>query len=366
MSTNGGFIRIPYLCDKDRKIKMNLSRAELIWLLRTEGEEAEALFDWAAAHRKAYVGEKTYLRGLIEYSNVCRKNCLYCGIRRENDAVERYTLSEAEVLAAARYAWENRYGSIVLQGGENTSEAHVATIEGLIRKIKALSNSKLGITLSLGEQTEETCRRWFAAGAHRYLLRIESSREALYRSIHPDDAAHRHADRLEALRMLRRAGYQVGTGVMIGLPGQTVEDLADDLLFLRAQDIDMCGMGPYLEHEQTPLYARRAELQPPRERLVLTLKMIALLRLLMPDINIAATTALQAIDPRGREMALRIGANVVMPNLTPGVHKAQYKLYENKPVSEWPDIPDNEIGYDEWGDSRHFATRTEREIPNKR
>lgn len=336
---------------------MNLSRQELIWLLNTEGEETEAIFRWAAAHRTSYVGEKTYLRGLIEYSNVCRKNCLYCGIRKDNAAVARYTLTDEEVLAAARYAWENRYGSIVLQGGENTSEAHIATIERLIGQIKALSGGELGITLSLGEQTEETYRRWFGAGAHRYLLRIETSCEPLYRSIHPDDGFHRHASRVEAIRALRRTGYQVGTGVMIGLPGQTVENLADDLLFMRDADIDMCGMGPFLEHEQTPLFARKGELWPQEKRFDMALKMIALLRLLMPDINIAATTAMQAIDPQGREKALRVGANVVMPNLTPAAHKADYKLYENKPVTEWPDIPDSEIGYAEWGDSVRFEKR---------
>ena len=345
----------PTLC-KDSK--MNLSRQELIWLLRTEGEEADAIFNWAAAHRKSYVGEKTYLRGLIEYSNICRKNCLYCGIRKDNTNVSRYTLSREEVLAAARYAWENRYGSIVLQGGENTSQVHIETIGQLIREIKTLSNNELGITLSLGEQTEETYRRWFEAGAHRYLLRIESSCESLYRSIHPEDGNHEYTNRIEAIRSLRHAGYQVGTGVMIGLPGQSIENLVDDLLFMRDQDIDMCGMGPYLEHEQTPLYSRKEELWPLRKRFDRTLKMVALLRLLMPDINIAATTALQAIDPKGREKALRVGANVVMPNLTPVSYKGSYKLYENKPVTEWPDIPESEIGYDEWGDSVRFGKRS--------
>ena len=336
---------------------MNLSRQELIWLLNTEGEDTEAIFRWAAIFKKTCVGEKTYLRGLIEYSNACRKNCLYCGIRRGNAAVSRYTLTDEEVLSAARYAWKNQYGSVALQGGENASETHAETIERLIYAIKSLSNNELGITLSLGEQTEETYRRWFEAGAHRYLLRMESSCETLYRSIHPDDENHRFAHRQEALRTLRHVGYQVGSGVMIGLPGQTVENLADDLLFLRETDIDMCGMGPYLEHGQTPLYTRRDELWPLQKRYAMTLKMVALLRLLMPDINIAATTALQAIDPKGREKALQVGANVVMPNLTPPTHKAAYKLYENKPVAEWPDIPDSEIGYAEWGDSKRFEGR---------
>lgn len=336
---------------------MNLSRQELIWLLNTENEDTEAIFRWSTALRQTHVGEKTYLRGLIEYSNICRKNCLYCGIRKENTDVARYTLTENEVLAATRYAWENRYGSIVLQGGENTSEAHIATIEHLIREIKSLSNDKLGITLSLGEQTPEVYQRWFEAGAHRYLLRIESSCESLYRSVHPDDQNHQYADRIKAIQTLRQVGYQVGTGVMIGLPGQTVENLADDLLFMRDMDIDMCGMGPYLEHEKTPLYSRKDVLWSLQRRFDMSLKMVALLRLLMPDINIAATTALQAIDPKGREKALKIGANVVMPNLTPLAYKGEYKLYENKPVTEWPDIPESEIGFAEWGDSVRFGKR---------
>ena len=336
---------------------MNLSRPELIWLLHSEEEDTEVIFRWSTALRQAHVGKKTYLRGLIEYSNICRKNCLYCGIRKDNTGVSRYTLSENEVLAATKYAWENRYGSIVLQGGENTSENHISTIEHLIREIKNHSKGELGITLSLGEQTPETYRRWFEAGAHRYLLRIESSCESLYRSIHPDDQNHRYIDRMQAIQSLRQIGYQVGTGVMIGLPGQTVENLVDDLLFMRDMDIDMCGMGPYLEHEQTPLYKRKDELWPLKKRFDMSLKMIALLRLLMPDINIAATTALQAIAPKGREKALRIGANVVMPNLTPPIYKGEYKLYENKPVTEWPDIPESEIGFSDWGDSKRFEKR---------
>lgn len=347
---------IYYFC-KTKIMKMNLSRQELIWLLSTGGEDAEAIFRWAQAHRKIYAGEKTYLRGLIEYSNICRKNCLYCGIRKDNTNPTHYTLSETEVLEAARYAHDKQFGSIVLQGGENRSEGHISTIERLIREIKSISGGELGITLSFGEQSEATYQRWFIAGAHRYLLRIESSCESLYNTIHPNDSLHAYQNRIDALRDLRNTGYQVGTGVMIGLPGQTIENLADDLLFMRDSDIDMCGMGPYLEHVQTPLYDRRHELLSKEKRFFMTLKMIGLLRLLMPDINIAATTAMQSIDPRGREKALEAGANVVMPNLTPENKKEAYKLYENKPVTEWIDLPEEMIGFGEWGDSKHFKKR---------
>lgn len=336
---------------------MILKRREIVELLSAEGAVRDELFRRSARIRQENIGDKTYLRGLIEYSNVCRKDCLYCGIRQGNSCVTRYTLSEQEVIKAAQYAYDNRFGSVVLQGGELTSEIHVATIERILKRIKELSDGKLGITLSLGEQSAETYRRWYAAGAHRYLLRIESSSEELYRKIHPDDEMHRHQNRLEALQALRKEGYQVGTGVMIGLPFQTVENLADDLLFMQKFDIDMCGMGPYLEHEQTPLYEFRSVLKPKTWRLEMTYKMIAVLRLLMPDINIAATTALQSIDPLGREKALHIGANVVMPNITPFHYKNSYKLYENKPISEVIELPKSEIGYAEWGDSPHFRKK---------
>ena len=194
-----------------------------------------------------------------------------------------------------------------------------------------MSNGELGITLSCGEQSNETYRRWFESGAHRYLLRIESSTPELYAKIHPQNELHSFDKRLKSLQLLKEIGYQVGTGVMIGLPFQTMENLADDLLFLKQIDVDMVGMGPYIEHEDNPLYEFRHLLKTKQERFDLALKMVAALRLLMPDINIAAATALQAIDPAGREKALAIGANVIMPNLTPCDFRKEYQLYEDKP-----------------------------------
>lgn len=326
-------------------------------MLSLRGEEMSKLLELAGKVRDERVGEGAYLRGLIEYSNVCRKDCLYCGIRRSNHT-PRYTLTEAEVLDCARFAHENNYGSVVIQGGENQSPQHVQTIARLVREIKKLSSGRLGITLSLGEQSREVYRRWFEAGAHRYLLRIESSDRRLYRSIHPDDRLHRFETRLEALADLRAEGYQVGTGVMIGLPGQTVADLAADLLFMREVDIDMCGMGPYIESAGTPLADCPADGRLTlSERFDLALKMVAALRLSMPDINIAATTALQAIRPGGRLRALQSGANVIMPNLTPARYRENYFLYDNKPLSMDSSIPEENIRYGEWGDSKHFAAR---------
>lgn len=344
----------------------DFSREEIIRLLQLEGEERKQLLRKAKQVKDEVIGNKVYFRGLVEFSNVCSKDCLYCGIRKNNNKVVRYNATDEEILTACRFAWENRFGSVVLQSGEVSSKAFVNRVENLLKKIKLLSNNELGITLSCGEQTRETYRRWFETGAHRYLLRIEASNPELYYKIHPKTKKHSFEKRMEALHSLRETGYQVGTGVMIGLPFQTFDDLANDLLFFKQIDIDMCGMGPYIEHEHTPLYQYRNILKTRQERFDLALNMIAVLRLMMPDINIAAATALQAIDPAGREKALTVGANIIMPNLTPCEYRKEYLLYEDKPcLDEDAELCRNclearielagcEIGYGEWGDSKHF------------
>ena len=347
------------------------SRTNLEHLLLCEGEEKTLLFRKAAEIKELYVGKKVYFRGLIEFSNVCDKDCFYCGIRKSNDQVKRYNLNDNEILNAARFADENNFGSVVLQSGENGSPAFADRIENLIRQIKHLSNNRLGITLSVWEQSETVYRRWFEAGAHRYLLRIETSNPALYRKIHPVNELHNFENRMNCLQLLREIGYQVGTGVMIGLPFQNSADLANDLLFFQKFGIDMVGMGPYIEHSNMPLFEFRNLLQPLKDRFELSLKMIAILRILMKDINIAAATALQAIDPLGREKGIKVGANIIMPNITPGFYRNDYSLYENKPcVDKEPAqcvgcldariaLADGEIGYGEWGDSLHFKRRNE-------
>lgn len=349
--------------------KEQLTRDDLILLLNTSGSELKELYAHASQVKEQYVGNIVYFRGLIEFSNICEKNCYYCGIRSGNRNVKRYNLTDDLILEAAEFAFENEYGSVVLQGGELESEVFTARIEKLLKGIKKLSDGKLGVTLSVGEQSLDTYKRWFDAGAHRYLLRIESSGKDLYYKIHPYDNKHSFEKRLQALHDLRTAGYQVGTGVMIGLPFQTIEDLADDLLFMKDFDIDMCGMGPYIEHADTPMWEYRHLLVSLEERFQLALKMIAILRILMKDINIASATALQAIDPIGREKALKIGANIIMPNITPGAYRNDYKLYENKPCTdeEAADCTNclearikfsgNTIGYNSWGDSGHFKKR---------
>jgi biotin synthase len=347
----------------------SLCASDLVSLLRTTGPEKTSLFERSAAIKEQHVGNRVYFRGLIEFSNICQKNCLYCGIRKDNEQVKRYNLTDDEVVDAARFAADNNYASLVLQSGEVETGNFTRRVAGLLTRIHSETGNKLRITLSCGEQDNETYKLWHDCGAHRYLLRIESSIQALYEKLHPADGLHMYRRRRECLDALQETGYQVGTGVMIGLPFQTVEDLANDLLFMQQFNIDMVGMGPYLEHSDTPLYAYRDQLLPLEERFQLTLKMIACLRILMPDINIAATTALQSIDKLGREKAVKIGANVIMPNITPGKYRDDYLLYQNKPCTDDNAedcktcleariaLAENEIAYGEWGDSKHFGER---------
>ena len=256
----------------------------------------------------------------------------------------------------------------MIQGGERDDEPFIKLIEDAVREIKEKSAGRLGITLSMGEQMPAVYRRWFDAGAHRYLLRIESSNPELYRKLHPPD--HSHAARLKCLETLKAIGYQVGTGVMIGLPFQTIDDLVGDLLFFQKMDVDMIGMGPYLVSRDTPLAKEMPDFETLKaQQLKLGLKMIAAARLLLKNVNIAATTALQALDPRGREQGLLAGANVIMPNLTAVQYRSSYQLYDNKPcldenseqcrfcLERRVQSIGESIAWDEWGDSRHFAAR---------
>ncbi|MDP2983329.1 MAG: [FeFe] hydrogenase H-cluster radical SAM maturase HydE [Candidatus Latescibacter sp.] len=345
------------------------SEQDILDLLNLRRQEnIQHLFDKSLALTRELIGNKVFFRGIIEFSNRCEKNCFYCGIRRENTTISRYLLTGEEILAGALWAEENRYGSLVLQSGECTSPEFVLFLEEVIRRIK--KTTSLGITLSVGEQSRETYQRFFDAGAHRYLLRIETSNPELYRRIHPRD--HSFEKRLECLRTLKEIGMQVGTGVMIGLPFQTVPDLAKDILFFQREDIDMIGMGPYIIHTRTPLATHETiESWNAGKKGILdqTLKMIAVARLVLRDVNIASTTALQAIHPRGREMGLKAGANVIMPIITPGRYRESYLLYEGKPciddsaevcrdcLSERIHSTGREIAWDEWGDPLHFQSR---------
>ncbi|HUW92433.1 MAG TPA: [FeFe] hydrogenase H-cluster radical SAM maturase HydE [Bacteroidales bacterium] len=348
--------------------KKEFDHGDIVTLLKCDDEEACYLYRKAAKIKEKYIGNVVFLRGLIEYSNICGKNCLYCGVRRVNHLIERYTLNDEEAIEAALQAHRMKFGSIALQAGENVSKAFTDNIESLIRTIRKETNNELGITLSLGEQTGEVYQRWFEAGAHRYLLRIEASSIDLYKKVHPDDDMHDYNRRIECLKALKETGYQTGTGVMIGLPFQTINNLADDILFMRDFDIDMCGMGPFIEHSDTPLGGNGTDNLFLRERFGLTLRMIAVIRIIMKDINIVASTAMQAIDHAGREKAIICGANIVMPNLTPERYRPNYRIYEKKPGYMEIDnnnvsglnlnlIPGTTIGLGTWGDPVHFIRR---------
>jgi biotin synthase len=352
--------------------KQALTAKDLSFLIGLEGEERNFFLKSIGNNYVDSLGKKVFFRGLVEFSNYCTKDCYYCGIRKSNTQSERYDIDDKSIIDAAIFAHQNKYGSLVLQSGERSDKAFTERITHLLKEIKNATNGELGITISLGEQSEDVYKEWFDAGAHRYLLRIESSNRDLYYKIHPEDEKHNFETRINCLKSLQKIGYQTGTGVMIGLPYQSYEDLANDLLFFKEMNIDMVGMGPFIEHTETPLYEHKDALWSLQRRFDVSLNMIAALRLLMPDINIAAATALQAIDPMGREKALRYGANVIMPNITPTIHRKDYTLYENKPCTDEGaedcsnclsirvEMAGREIGYDEWGDSKHYFNRTKK------
>ncbi len=351
----------------------SFSKDDIVKMLSVETEiDMEKLRTRANEVLMEHVGEKIFLRGLVEFSNICALDCNYCGIRKSNKNVHRYQLEKDEVVSAAKWCAERGYGSLVLQSGERTDKHFVDYVCDLLRGVKEASKSEqlpngLGITLSIGEQSKEDYQRLFDAGAHRFLLRIESTNRTLFDKIHPHSQSFEK--RIEAMQTLREVGYQVGTGVMIGLPDQTLEDLAGDILFFKEQDVDMIGMGPYLVHRDTPMADYYATwLERKDEITKLALKMIATTRIVLKDVNIASTTALETIHPSGKEKGLLHGANVIMPMLTPESIRANYKLYEGKPTGDnfkseqGKDTPilkiaGREVNYGSWGDSKHFANR---------
>ena len=347
----------------------SLNKEEIKALLAAEGEDKKLLFDKALQTKLTHLDNYVHLRGLIEYSNICTKSCLYCGVRSKNPHFTRYQLTDEEVIECAKLAHELGYGSVALQSGERSDKAFVDKITYLVKEIKKIDNGSLGITLSLGEQSDEVYREWFEAGAHRYLLRIEASNEDLYYKIHPRDEKHDFKKRLNCIDTLLKLGYQTGTGVMVGLPFQTLDDLADDLLFFKKKDVAMVGMGPFIPHPDTPLWQYRDQIPSVEKRMELTLKMIAILRLMMPEINMVAATANQTVDPQGREKAILAGANVIMPNLTPNEFRENYLIYPDKAcVKDKPDechscldvrlaAIGHKVLYNAWGDSVAFTKK---------
>ena len=297
----------------------NLSDHELTVLLESD-EFDSGLLCAADKKRREVYGDEVYIRGLIEFTNYCRNNCYYCGIRRGNQKVERYRLSQEEILACCEEGYRLGFRTYVLQGGEDPYYTD-ARICGIVAEIRN-QFPDCAITLSLGEKTKESYRSFFRAGANRYLLRHETANEAHYRKLHPDSMSLRA--RKQCLYDLKEIGYQVGSGFMVGSPYQTTENLVEDLRFLQDLQPDMIGIGPYITHRDTPFASFQSG------SLALTLRLIAILRLLFPYALIPATTALGTIHPQGRELGLKAGANVVMPNLSPVGVRELYTLYENK------------------------------------
>ena len=293
-----------------------LTRAETAALLSVKNPRP--LFEAADRVRKAFVGDGVYLRGLIEFSNYCKNDCLYCGIRRSNASARRYRLTPEEIVHTAKKAAGYGYKTVVLQSGEDPW-FDADTMADIIRQIKTLD---VAVTLSLGEKTREEYAAYRQAGADRYLLRIETTDKALYEKMDPGMSWD---NRVRCLCDLKELGYEVGSGSLVGLPGQTTESLADDLLFFKELPVDMAGIGPFIPHPQTPLAGETVQ-----GHFELALKMMALMRLLLPDINIPATTAMETLHPRGRLLALESGANVVMPNVTEGDYRKFYELYPGK------------------------------------
>jgi biotin synthase len=296
--------------------------------------------------RAENVGDEVHLRGLVEISNICVRSCAYCGIRVENRKLQRYRMNCPEVLECARQAVDYGYGTVVLQAGEDYGLRREPLAE-LIRRLKA--ETPLAVTLSLGERSEGDVAAWREAGADRYLLRFETSDRDLYDRLHPPRPGQERSDRVALLRRLRELGYEIGSGVMIGIPGQSYASLAQDLVLFRELDLDMIGVGPWIAHPETPLgkwrvasrESRGGKTQAwkpalPEEEQVpnteeMTYKVVALARLVCPRANIPSTTALATVNREsGRELGLARGANVVMPNLTPPAYRTLYEIYPGK------------------------------------
>jgi len=310
-----------------------MDRGEIMHWLRQEGEaELAGLWARADAVRRRHVGDAVHLRGLIEISNVCERRCHYCGLRADNRKLQRYRMTEAEIMACVDEAVSCGYGTVVLQAGEDWGLA-AEWISGLVRRIRR--ETPLAVTLSLGERPGHDLAAWRKAGADRYLLRFETSNRALYDRIHPPRPGL-SSNRLAILGTLRELGYEVGSGVMVGIPGQTYDDLARDLALFGELDLDMIGIGPFIPHPGTPLGGEGgSDPSPTREQVPategMTYRVIALARLICPEANIPSTTALATINRReGRELGLSRGANVVMPNLTPVTYRADYEIYPAK------------------------------------
>ena len=294
----------------------NLTREKIIEILKDESQN-DWLFSLADKIRRENVGDEVHLRGLIEFSNICKRTCKYCGLRCENKNLERYRISPEDMVLYAQKAVEMGYKTVVLQSGEDEFYSR----EVMCKIIEQIKNLDVALTLSIGEKSYDDYKAYKDAGADRYLLRIETTDRNLYEKMHPNMSFD---NRLRCLKDLKTLGYEVGTGCLVGLPGQTVESLADDILFFKEIDADMIGIGPFISHPDTPLK------DSANGSFTLALKVMALTRILLKDINIPATTAMETLNPNGRIIALQSGANVVMPNVTTTEYRAKYEIYPGK------------------------------------
>lgn len=294
-------------------------KEDILTILQDDSEDTY-LFEEADKIRKQIYGTNVFLRGLIEISNYCKNNCLYCGIRRDNREINRYRLTEQEILLCCETGYELGFRTFVLQGGEDIY-FNDEILCSIIQKIKK-KYPDCAVTLSLGERTEESYKALFSAGADRYLLRHETATKSHYEKLHPVEMSYEN--RIECLKTLKKIGFQTGAGFMVGSPFQTHDNLAEDLLFIKKLKPEMVGIGPFISHNETPF--KEYENGTLRDTLV----MVALTRLLLPNALIPSTTALGTIDPQGREKGLKAGANVVMPNLSPVKFRKLYSLYDNK------------------------------------
>ena len=299
-----------------------LSGEEFVLLLQQSGDAAvrETLRREALALCRNYYGNQVYIRGLIEFTNYCKNNCYYCGIRRDNPHVRRYRLSTEEILSCCREGYGLGYRTFVLQGGEDPYFTDERMTE-LIRQIRE-EYPDCAITLSIGEREKDSYRKFREAGADRYLLRHETADAAHYRSLHPEGMNFSH--RIQCLYDLKALGYQVGAGFMVGSPGQKLEHMAKDLLFLQKLQPEMVGIGPFIPHHDTRYAKEQAG------SVEMTLFLLSVIRILLPKVLLPATTALGTMDPVGREKGLLAGANVIMPNLSPEKNRKDYSLYDNK------------------------------------
>ena len=297
----------------------NATREELLYILdNITDEECEYLREKANDIRMQNYGNKVYMRGLIEFTNYCKRDCMYCGIRKSNKNADRYRLTFDEIIQCADIGDKLGYKTYVLQGGEDAYFTDERMIE-IIKEIKKRHPNN-AITLSLGERSYESYKKLFEAGADRYLLRHETATKELYQK-HPGAS---YDERMECLKNLKEIGYQVGAGFMVGLPGQTNEDLVNDLMFVKEFEPDMCGIGPFIPQSETPLGNEKGG------TLDQTVILLSLIRLLLPHVLLPASTALGSVDPLGREKGIKAGGNVVMPNLSPTEVRDKYALYDGK------------------------------------